>query len=221
MTQDFALWNADDVVTLIERGWTVMRSVAYRLDGAGDNLSAFVQPNGRWELAGRSINEPDAFQMTLLASGRCDAVPQAADKAASMLDACRRGVVPPPSLLLCCTSDGFAWWRERLGVATLTAPETATEPQAAPEPEPRHYRTAGPIRWCMAPNARRGFPVAAVVWMPDGPQLAVIDRSGDLNPTYCARLGGERVTGAEKSPRRCRALLGEFIARAHAQQRID
>lgn len=72
------------------------------------------------------------------------------------------------------------------------------------------------ITWRSSPRAPRGFPLAAVVWMPDGPALATVAPLARVEPPlYVGWIDGRAVTGHHASVRACRAAVAVVVEMAH------
>lgn len=81
------------------------------------------------------------------------------------------------------------------------------------------------ITWRSNPHVPTGFPMAAVVWMPDGPALATVTRLARVEPPlYVGWIGGMAVTGHHDKMAACRAAVAASVAMAHeaaARRRRD
>lgn len=79
------------------------------------------------------------------------------------------------------------------------------------------------ITWRSSPLAPRGysgaptpFPLAAVVWMPDGPALATVAPLARVEPPmYVGRINDREATGRHASARACRDAVAVVVAMAH------
>lgn len=74
-------------------------------------------------------------------------------------------------------------------------------------------RSRASIVWRSDPASPTGYPMAAVVWMPDGPALATIEisRAGD----YLGRIADRLVTGPFGRPIQARRELAKVVTRSH------
>jgi|GEM_PF-6533107 len=70
--------------------------------------------------------------------------------------------------------------------------------------------------WRSNPRAPTGFPIAAVVWMPDGPAIATVELLSRGPPAhYIGKIGDRTVTGFHDKLSACRAAVAVVVAMAH------
>lgn len=72
------------------------------------------------------------------------------------------------------------------------------------------------ITWRSNPHAPTGFPMAAVVWMPDGPVLATVTRLARVEPPlYRGLIDARVVTGDHVKAAACRAAVAMAVTMEH------
>lgn len=72
------------------------------------------------------------------------------------------------------------------------------------------------LRWTEAPGDSRVL-LAAVVWLPDGPALATVERGAERR-VYLGRIADRLVAGARGSPRACREAIVAAVFEATVTQ---